>query len=101
MRRVFDDLAHGRIRQTIARAVRLHRAPVVPRDAGGVEGHPDVALMILNDLLHARRGQRQRLTARREVGERKLLRAASERRHDQEKEQAGPHEASLARGRES
>jgi hypothetical protein len=98
MRRVLDDLAHGRIHQAVARPVRLHGAAVVARDAGRIKGHPDVALVILDDLLHARGWQRKRLSAGREMGKRKFLRAAGERRCDQQEQQAGPHTVSVARG---
>ena len=94
VRRVFDELAHGRIGKAVGHAVRLHGLAVIARDPGRIERQPDVPLPILNDLLHTRGRQG---AVRREVREGELLRGR--RPGDQEEEQATPHGAECsARG---
>jgi len=74
MRAVLGDLAHGEVEEAVGRAVRLHGVAVVASEAGRVEGQPDVAEVVLHDLLHAGRGERD-LVVRRVVREGELLRA--------------------------
>src|SRR5260370_971005 len=87
---VFDDLAHGEVVEAVAGAVILHRVAVVARQPGRIEREPDVAEMVLHDLLHAGRRERRDLIVGREVREGELLRCGRQG-HQQHCYEQGPN----------
>ena len=89
MRPILRDLAHCQVAQAILDAVLLHRVAVVARQAGRIEGEPDVAEVVLRYLLDAGGGERMDLIVGREVAERKFLRTEAER--DEQRWHQAPH----------